>query len=106
VDVRQHRAAALQPRQYGVSFDWSRVLHTSDPDYYRWNQWLFQRLYEKGLAYRKDALVNWDPVDQTVLANEQVLADGTSERRRAGRRRSSRSGSSASPTTPTACSTT
>lgn len=65
---------------YGVSFDWSRVLHTSDPEYYRWNQWLFQRLYEKGLAYRKDALVNWDPVDQTVLANEQVLADGTSER--------------------------
>lgn len=67
-------------KAYGVSFDWSRVLHTSDPDYYQWNQWLFQRLYEKGLAYRKDALVNWDPVDQTVLANEQVLADGTSER--------------------------
>ena len=65
---------------YGVSFDWSRVLHTSDPEYYRWNQWLFQKLYEKGLAYRKDALVNWDPVDQTVLANEQVLPDGTSER--------------------------
>lgn len=67
-------------RAYGVSFDWSRVLHTSDPEYYRWNQWLFQRLFERGLAYRKDALVNWDPVDQTVLANEQVLADGTSER--------------------------
>ncbi|MDF2993976.1 MAG: leuS, partial [Microbacterium sp.] len=67
-------------KDYGVSFDWSRVLHTSDPEYYRWNQWLFQKLYEKGLAYRKDALVNWDPVDQTVLANEQVLPDGTSER--------------------------
>lgn len=67
-------------RAYGVSFDWSRVLHTSDPEYYRWNQWLFQQLFERGLAYRKDALVNWDPVDQTVLANEQVLADGTSER--------------------------
>lgn len=67
-------------KHYGVSFDWSRVLHTSDPEYYRWNQWLFQKLYEKGLAYRKDALVNWDPVDQTVLANEQVLPDGTSER--------------------------
>jgi leucyl-tRNA synthetase len=65
---------------YGNSFDWSRELHTSDPEYYRWNQWLFLKLYEKGLAYRKDSWVNWDPIDQTVLANEQVLADGTSER--------------------------
>ncbi|MEO7147239.1 MAG: leucine--tRNA ligase [Terrimesophilobacter sp.] len=65
---------------YAASFDWSRVLHTSDPEYYKWNQWLFLKLYEKGLAYRKDSWVNWDPVDQTVLANEQVLADGTSER--------------------------
>ncbi|MGZ0211148.1 MAG: leucine--tRNA ligase [Actinomycetales bacterium] len=65
---------------YGVSFDWDRVLHTSDPEYYKWNQWLFLKMYEKGLAYRKDSWVNWDPVDQTVLANEQVLADGTSER--------------------------
>ncbi|UOQ58725.1 leucine--tRNA ligase [Leucobacter allii] len=67
-------------RVYAPSFDWSRVLHTSDPEYYRWNQWLFLKLYEKGLAYRKASWVNWDPVDQTVLANEQVLADGTSER--------------------------
>ncbi|MBO1902894.1 leucine--tRNA ligase [Leucobacter weissii] len=67
-------------RLYAPSFDWSRVLHTSDPEYYRWNQWLFLKLYEKGLAYRKASWVNWDPVDQTVLANEQVLADGTSER--------------------------
>lgn len=67
-------------RRYGVSFDWSRVLHTSDPEYYKWNQWLFLKLYEKGLAYRKESWVNWDPVDQTVLANEQVLPDGTSER--------------------------
>lgn len=67
-------------RRYAASFDWSRVLHTSDPEYYRWNQWLFLKLYEKGLAYRKSSWVNWDPVDQTVLANEQVLADGTSER--------------------------
>jgi len=66
--------------RYGISFDWSRVLHTSDPEYYKWNQWLFLKLYEKGLAYRKESWVNWDPVDQTVLANEQVLADGTSER--------------------------
>ncbi len=69
--------ASLQ--QYGVSFDWSRVLHTSDPDYYRWNQWLFQQLYERGLAYRKESPVNWCPNDQTVLANEQVV-DGRCER--------------------------
>ncbi len=67
-------------RRYAASFDWDRVLHTSDPEYYRWNQWLFLKLYENGLAYRKDSWVNWDPVDQTVLANEQVLPDGTSER--------------------------
>ncbi|MEJ6489974.1 leucine--tRNA ligase [Leucobacter sp. USCH14] len=67
-------------RIYAPSFDWSRVLHTSDPEYYKWNQWLFLKMYEKGLAYRKASWVNWDPVDQTVLANEQVLADGTSER--------------------------
>jgi len=67
-------------RRYGVSFDWSRVLHTSDPEYYKWNQWLFLKLFERGLAYRKESWVNWDPVDQTVLANEQVLPDGTSER--------------------------
>jgi leucyl-tRNA synthetase len=67
-------------RRYAASFDWDRVLHTSDPEYYKWNQWLFLKMFEKGLAYRKESWVNWDPVDQTVLANEQVLADGTSER--------------------------
>ncbi|MEF2976538.1 leucine--tRNA ligase [Subtercola sp. YIM 133946] len=67
-------------RRYAGSFDWSRELHTSDPEYYKWNQWLFLKMYEKGLAYRKASWVNWDPVDQTVLANEQVLPDGTSER--------------------------
>ena len=67
-------------KAYGASFDWSRELHTSDPEYYKWNQWLFLKLYERGLAYRKDSWVNWDPTDQTVLANEQVLPDGTSER--------------------------
>ncbi len=60
-------------RRYAVSFDWSRRLHTCDPEYYRWNQWLFLRFYERGLAYRKDGYVNWCPVDQTVLANEQVI---------------------------------
>ena len=65
--------------QYGVSFDWSRVLHTSHPEYYRWNQWLFLKLYERGLAYRKKSPVNWCPNDQTVLANEQVI-DGRCDR--------------------------
>jgi leucyl-tRNA synthetase len=60
-------------RRYAVSFDWSRRLQTCDPGYYRWNQWLFLRFYERGLAYRKDGYVNWCPVDQTVLANEQVI---------------------------------
>ena len=60
-------------RRYGVSFDWSRRLHTSDPDYYRWTQWLFLRFRERGLAYRKFSPVNWCPNDQTVLANEQVV---------------------------------
>ena len=67
-------------RRYAASFDWTRIIHTSDPEYYKWNQWLFLQMYKKGLAYRKDSWVNWDPVDQTVLANEQVMPDGTSER--------------------------
>ncbi|WP_424935886.1 MULTISPECIES: leucine--tRNA ligase [Bacteria] len=66
-------------KAYGVSFDWSRELHTSDEEYYRWNQWLFLKLYERGLAYRKKSPVNWCPNDQTVLANEQVV-DGRCER--------------------------
>jgi len=61
-------------RRYACSFDWDRVLHTSDPEYYKWNQWLFLEFYKKGLAYRKDSAVNWCPTDQTVLANEQVIA--------------------------------
>jgi leucyl-tRNA synthetase len=60
-------------RRYAISFDWTRRLQTSDPEYYKWTQWLFLRLWEKGLAYRKSSPVNWCPNDQTVLANEQVI---------------------------------
>jgi leucyl-tRNA synthetase len=63
----------------GYSFDWDTVLYTCDPAYYAWTQWLFLELFDAGLAYRREALVNWDPVDQTVLANEQVI-DGRGER--------------------------
>ena len=61
-------------RRYACSFDWDRVFNTCDPEYYKWNQWIFLKLYERGLAYRKDSAVNWCPSCQTVLANEQVVA--------------------------------
>lgn len=61
-------------RRFACSFDWDRVFNTCDPEFYRWNQWLFLQLYESGLAYRKDSAVNWCPSCQTVLANEQVVA--------------------------------
>ena len=61
-------------RRYACSFDWDRVLHTCDPEYYKWNQWLFLKMFEKNLAYQKNSAVNWCPDCQTVLANEQVVA--------------------------------
>ncbi|WP_420807992.1 leucine--tRNA ligase [Aliidiomarina minuta] len=62
-----------QLNSLGFSYDWSREIATCHPEYYRWEQWFFTKLYEKGLVYKKNATVNWDPVDQTVLANEQVI---------------------------------
>ncbi|MGH8821749.1 MAG: class I tRNA ligase family protein, partial [Rhodoferax sp.] len=62
-----------QMQAMGLAIDWSREVATCDPSYYQWNQWLFLKMLEKGIAYRKTQLVNWDPVDQTVLANEQVI---------------------------------
>ena len=62
-----------QMQRLGYAYDWSRELTTCRPEYYRWEQWLFTKMFEKGLVYRKNSVVNWDPVDQTVLANEQVI---------------------------------
>lgn len=62
-----------QCKSLGFAFDWSKELATCDPTYYKWEQWLFTKMFEKGLVYRKDSIVNWDPVDMTVLANEQVI---------------------------------
>ena len=62
-----------QLKMLGFGYDWSRELATCDPDYYKWEQWMFTRLFEKGIAYRSDAIVNWDPLENTVLANEQVI---------------------------------
>src|SRR6185369_12206771 len=80
-DVTNRNIAAIreQMKRLGWSIDWSRELSTAEPDYYHWTQWLFIKFFEQGLAYRKGAVVNWCPNDQTVLANEQVI-DGHCER--------------------------
>jgi leucyl-tRNA synthetase len=70
-NIDTHKASM---RRYACSFDWDRVLYTCDPEYYRWNQWFFLRMFERGLAYRRASNVNWCPSCQTVLANEQVVA--------------------------------
>ncbi len=67
----QHMGQQL--KRLGMSYDWDREIATCDPKYYHWEQWFFIKLYEKGLVYKKNSIVNWDPVDQTVLANEQVI---------------------------------
>ncbi|MDX6540834.1 MAG: leucyl-tRNA synthetase [Gaiellales bacterium] len=80
-DVTNENIAAIrkQMKRMGWSIDWSRELSTAEPEYYRWTQWIFLQLFERGLAYKNEAPVNWCPVDQTVLANEQVI-DGHCER--------------------------
>ncbi|WP_088319319.1 leucine--tRNA ligase [Kineosporia sp. R_H_3] len=75
-NIAQQKASM---RRYACSFDWDRVLQTCDPEYYKWNQWLFNKFHERGLAYRRPSQVNWCPNDQTVLANEQVV-NGLCER--------------------------
>ncbi|MFN9648006.1 MAG: leucine--tRNA ligase [Pseudanabaena sp.] len=69
-----------QLQQVGLSYDWERELATCSPDYYKWTQWIFLQFLEAGLAYQKEAKVNWDPIDQTVIANEQVDSEGRSWR--------------------------
>ena len=80
VDGRVDRLVPTSVRSWGISIDWSRELATHEPRYYRWTQWIFLELLRAGLAYRKEAAVKWCPKDQTVLANEQVNAEGRCER--------------------------
>ncbi len=75
-NIEQQKASM---RRYACSFDWDRTLNTCDPEYYKWNQWIFLQMFKRGLAYRRASQVNWCPTDQTVLANEQVV-NGLCER--------------------------
>ena len=74
------RDTKAELEQMGFDFDWDRELSTCHPSYYKHTQWIFQELFKRNLAYKKDAKVNWDPVDQTVLANEQIDSQGRSWR--------------------------
>ena len=96
-------AMRAQMKPLGLSIDWSREFATCDPEYYGQQQALFLDMLEAGLVTRKAAVVNWDPVDMTVLANEQVIDGRAGARARRSSGASSSSGSSASPTWPTSC---
>jgi leucyl-tRNA synthetase len=103
VDARQHRVHEGQLKSLGFAFDWSREIATCDPAYYRWNQWLFLRMLEQGIAYRKTGVVNWDPATRPCSRNEQVI-DGRGWRTGASSRSAkSRCITCASPSTPTSC---
>ena len=79
ITVKNIETFKNQLNRLGMSFDWSREVNTSDPEYYKWTQWIFTQLFERGLAYQKESYQWWDPIDKTVLANEQVVG-GISER--------------------------
>ena len=97
-------AMKAQLKRLGFALDWTRELSTCEPDYYGHEQALFLDLLAAGLVYRKESAVNWDPVDMTVLANEQVIDGRGGDRARWSRSASSTSGSSRSPISPTNCS--
>ena len=78
--IKNIKKMKSQIKRLGFAYDWKRELTTCDPSYYKWEQWFFLELLKRGLAYQAEAEVNWDPQEKTVLANEQVLSDGTSER--------------------------
>ena len=104
LDNIAHMKGQLQ--RLGISYAWEREIATCLPEYYKFNQWIFLKMFERGLAYRKRSTVNWCPSDNTVLANEQVDRRRLLALRHDGRRRATwSSGSSGSPRTPTSCST-
>ena len=106
-EITERNIAAIgkQMRRMGWAIDWDREVSAHEPSFYRWTQWLFLKFFEHGLAYRKEAPVNWCPNDQTVLSNEHVIDGAAGAAARSSRRGTWRSGSSRSPRTPTRCST-